>query len=51
MTFYINMVKAPKISGSLRSFITHFQPKQAVIITQSYAQQTIIDLTELFYSV
>lgn len=41
--------KQPNISRSLRSFITNFQPKQAVIITKNYSEKTTIDQTEVLF--
>lgn len=39
----------PKVSRSLRSFITHFQPKQAIIITHNYAEKIMIDDTKICF--
>jgi uncharacterized protein len=41
--------RQPKISRSLRSFITHFQPKQAIIITKESSEKIQIDSTEILF--
>lgn len=42
-------LKSPEISRSFRSFINHYQPKQAIIVNLGFQGETKLDKTEIIF--